>query len=477
MTLKSKVLLTLNDPHTYCFGLRRVFFILTIIFTCSVQSYAQQTNAGDSASYLTLDQCIVYALKYQPTLMRSYLNVSIAQKTNAINLSAWLPQVNFGINVMHYYVLPTSFSLNSLDPTGPPLKGHPGVINSVTPQVYATQTIFSPDVLNSAMNAHLFVQQARQSSDSAKINLVTTVSKAFYSLLLTLEQIAVYKEDTTRLGKNLRDTYRQYMGGIVDKTDYKQASITLNNSKAQLKQASENVRPQYATLKQLMGFPPEKNFNVNFDEPQMMQQIAFDTTQQLKFEDRIEFQQLQTAKSLQQQSINYYRTQFLPTLSAFYYYNYQYESNTTGNLFTQAYPYSYIGGTLTLPLFTGFRRLESIQRAKMQKEQLDWTEVNLKLLIYSQYTTALANYKSNLYNLSMLQDNVVMAKDVYGVVTLQYKQGIVAYLNVITAETNLISSQINYINALFQLLSSKVDLESAMGKISPKNLSSKYSRP
>ena len=66
----------------------------------------------------------------------------------------------------------------------------------------------------------------------------------------------------------------------------------------------------------------------------------------------------------------------------------------------------------------------------------------------------------------MLQNNVTMAKRVYFVVTLQYKQGIVAYLNVITAESNLIQSEIGYLNALFQLLSSKIDLEKAMGVIS-----------
>jgi len=59
-----------------------------------------------------------------------------------------------------------------------------------------------------------------------------------------------------------------------------------------------------------------------------------------------------------------------------------------------------------------------------------------------------------------------MAKRTYFVVTLQYKQGIVAYLNVITAESNLISSEISYLNALFQVLSNKIDLEKAMGNIS-----------
>ncbi len=70
-----------------------------------------------------------------------------------------------------------------------------------------------------------------------------------------------------------------------------------------------------------------------------------------------------------------------------------------------------------------------------------------------------------MYNLELLQKNVTLAKRVYFVVQLQYKQGIVAYLNVITAESNLISSEISYLNALFTVLSNKIDLQKAMGTI------------
>jgi len=164
-------------------------------------------------------------------------------------------------------------------------------------------------------------------------------------------------------------------------------------------------------------------------------------------------------------NINYYKNQFLPSLSAVYNYTYEYENNTLSNFLSQGYPYSYIGASISIPLFTGLRRMASIQKAKLQEQQIDWAVVGLKARIYAEYSTALANYKSNLYDLDVLRDNVAMAKDVFGVVSLQYKQGLVAYLNVITAESNLISSEINYLNALFQLLSSKVDLEKAMGNI------------
>jgi outer membrane protein TolC len=66
----------------------------------------------------------------------------------------------------------------------------------------------------------------------------------------------------------------------------------------------------------------------------------------------------------------------------------------------------------------------------------------------------------------MLQENVTLSKKVFGIVNLQYKQGIVPYLNVITADANLINSEISYLNALFEVLSSKIDLKKAMGDIS-----------
>ena len=337
--------------------------------------------------------------------------------------------------------------------------------NTFVPELQVSQAIFNPSLLYAAKSAPLYIQQAQQVSDSTKIFIVSNVSKSFYNVLLTLEQINVLKEDTARLGRNLRDAYHQYVGGIVDETDYEEAEISLNTSKAQLKQANENVVPQYAVLKQYMGYPPGKQFNVDFDTLQMMRDIHIDTTQQLDYEKRIEVQQVKTQKALQNQLVNYYRLSFLPTVSAFYNYNLDFESNKASDLFNSSYPTSLVGLSVSIPIFTGFYRVNNLRKARLQERQLDWDAVDLKSQIYSQYTSSLANYKGNMYNLELLQKNVTLAKRVYFVVQLQYKQGIVAYLNVITAESNLISSEISYLNALFTVLSNKIDLEKAMGTI------------
>lgn len=425
-----------------------------------------RAQTADGIQSLSLDDCINYAMVHQPALNQSLIGISIAKTTNAINLSGWLPQVNAAATATHYYQLPTSLVYDTAgNLRGRYIPTHTGVVNTVNPELTVSQTIFNPQLLFAAKAAHLYVQQASQITDSTKINVVSTVSKAFYNLLLTLAQIRVLEEDTARLDRNVMDTYHQFKGGLVDESDYDEAVITLNTSKSQLVQQIENVRPQYALLKQVMGWPPRKEFNVEADTAQMMQDIAFDTTEELEYSKRIEYQQLQTAKKIQHQLTGYYGLSFLPSLSAFYNYFYEFESNTSSDLFSNSYPYSYIGLSLNIPIFTGFSRLENIHKSKLQERLLEWDQVNLKAQIYTDYTTALANYKSNLYTLQVLGDSRKRANSAYRIVSLQYKQGVVAYLNVIIAESNLISAEVGYTNALYQLLSSKIDLEKAMGDI------------
>ena len=419
---------------------------------------AKDTNINHTSLFLTLRQCIDYALLHQPALNRSLISQDITKETNAVNLAAWLPQVNATGNLIHYIQVPN----NAVVAGG---ASRTTATNTFVPELAVSQAIFSPNLLYLKRTAPLLVEESKEVTDSTKIFLVSSITKSFYNVLLTLEQINILKEDTARLGKNVRDTYHQYIGGIVDETDYEEATITLNNSKAQLKQANENVTPQFSVLKQYMGYTPDQpQFNVSFDTTQMMQAIHVDTAQQLRYENRIEFKQLNTQKAVQNELIHYYNFQWVPTVSAFFNYDLNFQNNNANGLGT-SYPTSLIGLSFSVPIFTGFARLHNVQKAKLQYKLLDWNETDLKTEIYTQYTTALANYKGNFYNLQLLQKNVALAQRTYFVVSLQYKSGIVAYLNVITAESNLIQSEISYLNALFQVLSNKIDLEKAMGSI------------
>lgn len=436
-------------------------FCISCFFCLSIAGKCQVKQAPDTVSALTLDQCVAYALQHEPFINMSVINTAIVRANNAIATSGWLPQVNIAGNFTHYNTLPTGFFTDS----GRLVNSKTGIVNTITPTLQVSQTIFNPALLYAVHSAPLYVKQAQQITDSTKIEIIAAVSKTFYSLLNTLEQINVFKEDTARLAKNVSDTYAQFVSGVADKTNYDEAVISLNNSLFSLRQAVENVRPQYALLKQVMGYPPVRHFNVLYDTLEMRNNTGFDTTQQLQFEKRIEYQVLQTSKALQKQTVDYYRHAWLPTVGAFFDYEYELENNQFGQLFKNGYPFSYEGLSLSWPIFTGFARVNNIKKARLQYDLLGWQEVELKSQIWSDYTTAMANYKSNLYNLSVSKENVGLAKETYDIVELQYMQGVIPYLNVITAESNLITSELTYETALFQLLSSKIDLQKAMGII------------
>jgi outer membrane protein TolC len=328
-----------------------------------------------------------------------------------------------------------------------------------------TQLLYSNDVLLAARSRRFVRLRNSQNTTNFKIDVVTNVSKAFYDILLTQEQLRILDEAIVRQEKQLKDAFAQYEVGITDKIDYKRATISVKNAYAQRKTTAESLKGKYATLKQLMGYAPENNLALTYDTAQMIQQTRLDTTQQLAFEKRIEVQQLLTQKKLQRLNTDYYRLGFLPTLSGFVNYNRVYQNNDFSVLYDRAFPNSQAGLQLALPIFQGTRRLQNLRIAELEEERVDLDLFDTKNQINSEYEQALATYKSALNDLATQQENARDAQEIYNIVKLQYDEGIKTYLEVIVAETDLRTSQLNYYNSLFNVLASKLDVERALGVI------------
>src|SRR5580658_10016135 len=120
------------------------FLCLSIAASSLINTAAAQINTPpDTASVLTLDSCVAYALKHEPLINMAIVNVAIVDATNRIATSGWLPQVNGTGTLTHYNTLPTAFFNNN----GTPTAQKSGVINTATPAVGVTQTIFNPSLL------------------------------------------------------------------------------------------------------------------------------------------------------------------------------------------------------------------------------------------------------------------------------------------------------------------------------------------
>ena len=434
--------------------IKMVFILLLLTRT----AFSQNENNSDLLlKGGTLKDCVNYAITHQPVIRQSLLDEEITDHEINSKLADWFPQINFNLNVTHNYKLPVTIF------QGNPVKV--GLINTSGAELSLSQTIFNRDVFLAASTSKDISQLMKQKTTFSKIDVVIFVSKAFYSVLLTQEEIALLDEDIIRLQQSVKDTYNQYKGGIVDKTDYQRATIALNNAEAELKQNQEFLKLRIAFLKEQMGYPAEANLNLDFDKTQMEREIFIDTTQKVIYENRIEYQLLQSQILLQQANLSYNDFSFIPSLSAFANLNYFYQNDNLSRLYNTSYPNSNIGLQLSFPIFEGGKRIQEIEQASLELKRYNYNIISLKDSINTEYISALGEYKSSLNNYNILKTNLDLARDVYNTIQLQYKSGIKTYLEVITVETDLRTTQANYNNALFQVLSSKLDVQRALGSI------------
>lgn len=446
----------IDDTFAFINRIYLLLFVFLLLLTgvCLSQTISETDTLSRHSN---LQACVDYALSHYPALRQSILDEEIAGRTVKSKLADWFPQLNFNINVQHNFQLPVSaFGGNAVQI---------GSRNTSVAQLSLTQTIFNRDVLLASSTAEDVIRQSEQRTISSKINVVVNVSKAFYAALLTSQQIELLSDNIARLNRSLQDALSQYKAGVVDKTDYERATIALNNAISQKKQAEEALKTSFAFLKQQMGYPSNASLKLDYDTTKMETEAVIDTNQILDYQNRIEYQLLQSQRSLLQANLSYNQWGFLPSLNAFGSYNLGYLNNSLSKLYDKMHPNSFAGLQLSFPIFQGGKRYQQIKIARLELTRSDYDIVAFKEAANTEYTQALASYKSNLTNYYSLKANLNLARDVYNIIELQYRAGVRTYLDVITAETDLSTTQINYINALFQVLSSKLDVQRALGMI------------
>lgn len=417
-----------------------------------------QGNTVPATGGLTLEQCVDYALENRAAVEQALLDEQIGNRQIRANLSGWYPEINASFGGS-YNIKPQQFPVGDQIVTS-------AQRYSSNLLFEANQNLFNNDLLLASKAARFSRLQLEQQITNTKINTVVEVSKAFYDILLTQEQHRILLVNLERQEKQYNDARSRYEVGLVDKTDYQRAAITLANIRSDIKRAQEGLKAKVAYLKQLMGYPIENNLELAYDYTQMEQAVLVDTSEVVEFANRIELQQLQTQRQLLELNTAYNKWSFLPTVSAYINYNAQYFSSTDlADLYNTAFPTSVVGLRVSLPIFQGLRRFQNIRIAQLQEERLDVQIEDTRKAINTEYQAALANYKADLTDWRTLQSNLELAQEVYDIIKLQYDEGVKAYVDLVVAESELRATQINYYNALYNLMASKLDYQRALGNI------------
>ncbi len=448
-----------------------------------IRATAQQVATDNGKRNYSLQDCINYAYEHQDSVKNATLDVKSADYKVKETIGSGLPQINGSVTFQDFLKSPTSvapafknpapdpthpFSIDNIDPSKPvqPLPFGALKYNN-TFSLTATQLIFSGTFIVGLQAVKAFRELSQRSLTRSKIETNAAVTKAYYQVLVGVEQLRLLDSNITSLKKQFDQTAAQNKQGFVEKIDVDRISVQYNNLVTTRENGGRSLALGYQMLKFQMGMPiyqeivlTDKLESINLD--QQIGQNAVDTT---FYRNRIEYNLLQTNIKLNQLDVKSKKAEFLPSLSANAGFADVFQENKFGFLYDHVYPDSYIGLSLNVPIFSGGQRINQLRQKQITvlKSQNDLE--NAKNGFMLEASSANTTYVNNLQSLNTQKRSRELAQSVLHVAKVKYQQGVGSSLEVTQAESDFENADNQYIQALYNVLISKVDLDKAYGRI------------
>ena len=312
----------------------------------------------------------------------------------------------------------------------------------------------------SATDVELAVEQAR----SSKLSMINQVKKGFYAVLLAHDSYLVFKQSYDNAMENYLDIKRKYGQGTGAEYDLRRADVTGKNTEPNLLQAENALVLAKWQLKALLGMDLEMPIDCegalgDYRGLLFADYMATDTTLAANSDLRqLDLQQQQLRHTLTMQKLD-----FLPTLSLSGLYQWSAMNNDFKFKNYRWNPYSMIGLSLSIPIFTGGSRYMKIKQTEISLKQLDWqrddTQRNLRLAVKQQ----LDNMSTCVKRFDAASKGIDQAERGYRIAQKRYDTGAGTWLEMNDAELALTQARLNFNQAIYDYMVAKTDLEKTLG--------------
>lgn len=313
----------------------------------------------------------------------------------------------------------------------------------------------------SGIDVELAVEQAR----SSKIAMVNQVKKSYYNVLLANDSYHVFKESYDNAMQNYLDIKKKYEQGTVAEFDLIRADVTVKNSEPNMLQAQNALTLAKWQLKALLGMDLDTGIEcsgtlTDYENELFADFLSTDTTLANNTDlKQLDIQSKQLGKTLLMQKFDY-----LPTLSLTGLYQWTSMNNDFKFKDYRWNPYSVIGVSLSIPIFTGGSKYYKIRQTRVSMEQLDLqredTERNLQLAVKQN----IDNMNTCVKQFDAARKGVEQAERGYLISQKRYDTGAGTLLEMNDAELALTQARLNFNQAIFNYIVAKSDLEKIMGQ-------------
>jgi len=205
--------------------MRYIFLTASLICTIAAAAMAQQAPPPNTPVSYSLADCINYAYIHQDSVKNAVLDVKSAEYKVKETIGSGLPQVNGSISFQDFLKTPAS-----LAPAGI-FEGKPDFNAPLVPLPFgalkynntygltASQLLFSGTFLVGLQAVKTFKELSERSLIRSKIDINVSVTKAYYQVLVSGEQIKLLDANIAQLKQTLDQTTQQNKQGFVEKID------------------------------------------------------------------------------------------------------------------------------------------------------------------------------------------------------------------------------------------------------------------
>lgn len=414
---------------------------------------------------ITLDQALEIALSENPTIRIADREITKQQYAKKGAYADLFPQVDFNSSYLRTIDKQVMY-IDNVEGMSGGLKS--GRDNDWRAGVSASMPLISVPLWKSLKISGYDVELAVEKARSSKIDLIDQVKRSFYQVLLARDAHGVYKQAYDNAVYNYNEIKQKYEQGLLAEYDLIRANVNVKNAEPNMYDAENSLILARWQLKALMGLDLEADIEcvgslADYEENLIPDFIGMDTNltnnSTLK-QLNLQYEQLEKNKQMQ-------IAQYYPSLNL----NFKYEWISSNNDFKINHynwdPYTTIGVTLKVPIFSGGKRYSNVKQAQINQKQLSDqyfdTERNLRVAV-KQYTDQMSTCIKQ-YNAASA--GVTEAEKSYTITMKRYETGEGTLLEINDSQLSLTQAQLNLNQSIYNYLVAKSSLEKTVGATIP----------
>lgn len=413
---------------------------------------------------LTLEECLRLGIENNLSLESSRNEIRKGEHTLSENRAKLLPQINAVAGFNDNFNPPVSVTDGSA--YGNPYNVTKTLQYNASAGIQLQMPLYNQTVYTAVDIARTMNELNRLSYEKAREDLILQISKMYYLSQNTAEQIALIKENISRLNELSSITQAFYDNGMAMEVDVKRVNINLENQRVQYDNAQSMLTQQLNLLKYVIDYPADKEIALTPVDTENTTSVSLTGLDNNQYE----LQLLQSKQKLAEQQRKMIGQGYIPSLSLTGSWMYSAYTDKAKNWFHSGpsnhwYNSSGIGLTLRIPIFDGLDKRAKMKKAKIEIENAKLSYENALKNMQTQYLNATNELMNNQRNFRKQKDNYLLAEDVYQVTTDRYREGIASMTEVLQDEMRMSEAQNNYINAHYNYQVTNLSLLKLTGQL------------